>query len=64
MFVCLGDFFKDPMLEADLYILARILHDWTDERCVELLSRVYRACKPGPCVCASVCACLCVYPSV
>ncbi|KAM9802742.1 acetylserotonin O-methyltransferase [Syngnathus typhle] len=42
-----GDFFKDDLLEADLYILARILHDWTDERCVELLSRVHRACKPG-----------------
>ncbi|XP_045910026.1 acetylserotonin O-methyltransferase [Micropterus dolomieu] len=42
-----GDFFKDPLPEADLYTLARILHDWTDERCVELLSRVYKACKPG-----------------
>ncbi|KAM8748762.1 acetylserotonin O-methyltransferase [Acanthopagrus latus] len=42
-----GDFFKDPLPQADLYILARILHDWTDERCVELLSRVYKACKPG-----------------
>ncbi|XP_053296291.1 acetylserotonin O-methyltransferase [Pleuronectes platessa] len=42
-----GDFFKDPLPEADLYVLARILHDWTDERCIELLSRVYEACKPG-----------------
>ncbi|TNN52813.1 Acetylserotonin O-methyltransferase [Liparis tanakae] len=42
-----GDFFKDPLPEADLYILARILHDWTDERCIELLSSVYKACKPG-----------------
>nr|XP_057938585.1 acetylserotonin O-methyltransferase [Doryrhamphus excisus] len=42
-----GDFFNDPLREADLYILARILHDWTDERCVELLSRVHKACKPG-----------------
>uniref|UniRef100_A0A673B821 Acetylserotonin O-methyltransferase n=1 Tax=Sphaeramia orbicularis TaxID=375764 RepID=A0A673B821_9TELE len=42
-----GDFFKDPLPEADLYILARILHDWTDQCCVELLSRVYKACKPG-----------------
>ncbi|XP_071362793.1 acetylserotonin O-methyltransferase [Trachinotus anak] len=42
-----GDFFKDLLLEADLYILARILHDWTDERCIELLSRIYKACKPG-----------------
>uniref|UniRef100_A0A8C6WKP4 Acetylserotonin O-methyltransferase n=1 Tax=Neogobius melanostomus TaxID=47308 RepID=A0A8C6WKP4_9GOBI len=42
-----GDFFKDPIPEADLYILARILHDWTDQCCVELLTRVYKACKPG-----------------
>uniref|UniRef100_A0A5F5PXP1 Acetylserotonin O-methyltransferase n=1 Tax=Equus caballus TaxID=9796 RepID=A0A5F5PXP1_HORSE len=42
-----GDFFKDPLPEADLYILARILHDWTDEKCAHLLERVYRACKPG-----------------
>ncbi|XP_077473371.1 acetylserotonin O-methyltransferase [Stigmatopora argus] len=42
-----GDFFKDPLVEADLYILARILHDWTDQRCVELLSRIHSACKPG-----------------
>ncbi|AWP12947.1 Methyl transferase [Scophthalmus maximus] len=42
-----GDFFKDPLPEADLYILARILHDWTDERCIGLLRRIYEACKPG-----------------
>ncbi|XP_018599194.2 acetylserotonin O-methyltransferase [Scleropages formosus] len=42
-----GDFFKDLLPEADLYILARILHDWTDECCVELLSRVHQSCKPG-----------------
>ncbi|XP_064864972.1 acetylserotonin O-methyltransferase-like [Oncorhynchus nerka] len=28
--VCIVDFFKDELLEADLYILARILHDWKD----------------------------------
>lgn len=43
----LGDFFKDPLPEADLYILARVLHDWTDMRCSQLLARVHRACKPG-----------------
>ncbi|XP_063161016.1 acetylserotonin O-methyltransferase-like [Candoia aspera] len=42
-----GDFFKDPIPEADLCILARILHDWTDEKCLQLLSKVYQACKPG-----------------
>uniref|UniRef100_A0A670IB47 Acetylserotonin O-methyltransferase n=1 Tax=Podarcis muralis TaxID=64176 RepID=A0A670IB47_PODMU len=42
-----GDFFKDPIPEADLYILARILHDWDDEKCVQLLTRLHKACKPG-----------------
>ncbi|XP_032082907.1 acetylserotonin O-methyltransferase-like [Thamnophis elegans] len=42
-----GDFFKDPIPEADLYILARILHNWSDEKCLQLLSKVYQACKPG-----------------
>ncbi|XP_060542605.1 acetylserotonin O-methyltransferase-like isoform X4 [Pantherophis guttatus] len=42
-----GDFFKDPFPEADLYILGRILHDWSDESCSQLLHKVYQACKPG-----------------
>ncbi|XP_033003503.1 acetylserotonin O-methyltransferase-like [Lacerta agilis] len=42
-----GDFFKDPIPEADLYILARILHCFRDEKCVQLLTRLHKACKPG-----------------
>ncbi|XP_032621370.1 acetylserotonin O-methyltransferase-like [Chelonoidis abingdonii] len=42
-----GDFFKDPIPEADLYILARILHDWADDKCMQLLTKIYKACKPG-----------------
>ncbi|XP_036883615.1 acetylserotonin O-methyltransferase isoform X2 [Sturnira hondurensis] len=42
-----GDFFRDPLPDADLYILARVLHDWADEKCAQLLARVHRACKPG-----------------
>uniref|UniRef100_A0A8B9KBS9 Acetylserotonin O-methyltransferase n=1 Tax=Astyanax mexicanus TaxID=7994 RepID=A0A8B9KBS9_ASTMX len=42
-----GDFFKDSLPEADLYVLARILHDWTDERNVELLSKIHQSCRPG-----------------
>ncbi|KAF0884527.1 acetylserotonin O-methyltransferase isoform X1 [Crocuta crocuta] len=44
---CEGDFFTDPLPEADLYILARVLHDWSDERCSHLLTRIQRACRPG-----------------
>ncbi|KAM5125429.1 acetylserotonin O-methyltransferase [Callospermophilus lateralis] len=42
-----GDFFEDPLPEADLYILARVLHDWSDETCSRLLARVHHACRPG-----------------
>ncbi|XP_036126934.1 acetylserotonin O-methyltransferase isoform X2 [Molossus molossus] len=42
-----GDFFEDPLPEADLYVLARVLHDWTDDRCSYLLARIHRACPPG-----------------
>ncbi|KAF7461275.1 Hypothetical predicted protein [Marmota monax] len=41
-----GDFFEDPLPEADLYILARVLHDWSDEKCSRLLARVHHACRP------------------
>ncbi|XP_020848580.1 acetylserotonin O-methyltransferase isoform X2 [Phascolarctos cinereus] len=42
-----GDFFRDPIPKADLYILARILHDWADNKCVQLLTNIHQACKPG-----------------
>uniref|UniRef100_A0A8C3L732 Acetylserotonin O-methyltransferase n=1 Tax=Chrysolophus pictus TaxID=9089 RepID=A0A8C3L732_CHRPC len=42
-----GDFFKDSIPEADLYILSKILHDWDDEKCGQLLAEVYKACRPG-----------------
>lgn len=42
-----GDFFKDALPKADLYVLARILHDWPDEKVHALLSKVADACVPG-----------------
>ncbi|KAK7154654.1 hypothetical protein R3I94_007853 [Phoxinus phoxinus] len=42
-----GDFFKDALPPADLYILARILHDWTDQRSVELLVKIHQSCRAG-----------------
>ncbi|XP_058248920.1 probable bifunctional dTTP/UTP pyrophosphatase/methyltransferase protein isoform X1 [Hemibagrus wyckioides] len=42
-----GDFFKDDLPKADLYILARILHDWSDEKVHELLSKLSKTCTPG-----------------
>ncbi|KAM9566672.1 acetylserotonin O-methyltransferase isoform 2-T2 [Guaruba guarouba] len=42
-----GDFFNDSIPEAELYILSKILHDWDDDKCRQLLAKVYKACKPG-----------------
>ncbi|KAG9465180.1 hypothetical protein GDO78_018751 [Eleutherodactylus coqui] len=42
-----GDFFNDPIPEADLFIVARIIHDWTEEKCLKLLRKIYQSCKPG-----------------
>uniref|UniRef100_A0A3B4U501 Acetylserotonin O-methyltransferase-like n=1 Tax=Seriola dumerili TaxID=41447 RepID=A0A3B4U501_SERDU len=42
-----GDFFKDELPKADLYILARILHDWPDEKVHILLRKIADACTPG-----------------
>lgn len=41
-----GDFFSAVPSGADLYLLRQILHDWDDERCVELL-RVCRRAMPS-----------------
>uniref|UniRef100_A0A672PTA5 Acetylserotonin O-methyltransferase n=1 Tax=Sinocyclocheilus grahami TaxID=75366 RepID=A0A672PTA5_SINGR len=42
-----GRFFKDDLPKADLYILARILHDWSDEKLNVLLSKLSKMCTPG-----------------
>jgi hypothetical protein len=38
-----GDFFRDPLPEADAYILGNVLHDWADEQAVAILRAVRRA---------------------
>jgi acetylserotonin N-methyltransferase len=42
-----GDFFTDPLPPADLYSLGRILHDWPDEKCHELLVKIHAALPAG-----------------
>ncbi|TKS87192.1 Acetylserotonin O-methyltransferase [Collichthys lucidus] len=42
-----GDFFSDELPPADLYVLARIIHDWPDEKCLTLLKKIHDLCKPG-----------------
>nr|XP_015218854.1 PREDICTED: N-acetylserotonin O-methyltransferase-like protein [Lepisosteus oculatus] len=45
--VITGDFFKDDLPKADLYILARILHDLPEEKIHILLSKLSKMCTPG-----------------
>jgi acetylserotonin O-methyltransferase len=42
-----GDFFSDPLPDADLYSIGRILHDWSDEKIQRLLGRIYGALPEG-----------------
>ncbi|KAF5895332.1 acetylserotonin O-methyltransferase-like [Clarias magur] len=42
-----GDFFKEDLPSADLYVLARIIHDWTEEKCMTLLKKICAACNSG-----------------
>jgi hypothetical protein len=41
-----GDFF-DLVPAADVYLLKFVLHDWSDESCVKILSNTRRAMNPG-----------------
>ncbi len=42
-----GDFFQDPLPPGDLYSLGRIIHDWTEEKGLHLLHRIYQALPSG-----------------
>jgi acetylserotonin O-methyltransferase len=42
-----GDFFSDPLPEADLYSLSRILHDWSEEKIRVLLAKIYATLPAG-----------------
>jgi hypothetical protein len=47
MEACAGDFFKDPLPHANAYILSEVLHDWCDERAVEILRAVRTSAREG-----------------
>jgi hypothetical protein len=42
-----GDFFKDPIPPADVYIMGHILHDWDLAQKKALVAKAYRALPPG-----------------
>jgi acetylserotonin N-methyltransferase len=44
--VTAGDFFSDPLPRTDVYALGRILHDWTEEKILRLMGRIFE-CLPN-----------------
>jgi acetylserotonin N-methyltransferase len=38
-----GNFFEDPLPQADLFALGRVLHDWTEEKLLKLLRKIHAA---------------------
>ena len=45
--VVAGDFFADPLPEADLFAVGRILHDWSEDKVRVLLRKVYERLPQG-----------------
>lgn len=42
-----GDFFSDPLPDADLYSLGRILHDWSETKIQTLLAKIHARLPRG-----------------
>jgi acetylserotonin N-methyltransferase len=42
-----GDFFADPLPEADLFAVGRILHDWSDDKIRALLAKIHARLPRG-----------------
>lgn len=42
-----GDFFEDVPRGGDAYLLKHVIHDWNDERALEILKICRRAMSPG-----------------
>lgn len=47
-----GDFFEAVPEGGDLYVLMNVLHDWSDDKAVEILRRCRLAARPGARICA------------
>jgi acetylserotonin N-methyltransferase len=45
--VVAGDFFTDPLPEADLFALGRIVHDWSEDKIHKLLTKIYTRLPEG-----------------
>jgi SAM-dependent methyltransferase len=45
--IAAGDFFRDPLPQADAYILMEVIHDWNDDDSRKILAAVRRAARPN-----------------
>lgn len=45
--IAAGDFFSDLLPTGDLFALGRILHDWSEEKIVRLLARIFERLPSG-----------------
>jgi acetylserotonin O-methyltransferase len=45
--VVAGDFFTDPLPQADLFAVGRILHDWGEDKIQRLLTKIYERLPKG-----------------
>jgi hypothetical protein len=41
------DFFKPQPVQADIYLIKIVLHDWPDAECIKILRALVPALKPG-----------------
>lgn len=42
-----GDFFKDPLPQADMVVMGNILHDWDEEQKLKLMKKAFEALPSG-----------------
>ena len=42
-----GDFFREIPVEADIYLMKFIIHDWNDEQSIAILNNLAKSAKPG-----------------
>ncbi len=45
--IAAGDFFVDPLPKGDLFALGRIVHDWSEEKILKLLGRIFESLPSG-----------------
>lgn len=45
--VAAGDFFRDPLPEADLFAMSRIVHDWPEQKIHPLLLKIHERLPAG-----------------